>query len=434
MGSVAPSSRPSPEAVASYERWLRAASTPDAGYLFTEPRVRFEVAADDVVLPAPGTSEPAPIDGVDPERARTFFALLDGERRLADARVLAGLGDDELARLLAVCFGTLLFAPHAVLALERAVASAEIVRFPGSPYEIPRPYWANMGAVRRHAERLFVRTAEPRQALAVLAELHVLSLMGEDQKSYYRPASPIATKGLEPGVLYGTPSVVRATPSGPHLVSGPKVNAGLVGGESYWRLLAEDVGDEAALDPERAQALDGLPQGELVTARAGDDEHPGAWFRPPRPVTERHLEALFSSLGAARAAVRHAQRGAALAALAEFHFRFVRLHPFRAGNQSLAMNLVNAVLGELVGAGMPHLLLDQLALRFDLTAYRELFARAVAVFAVPGTALERYRVLTERKRSLFSLLEALGHAPSAEAARAIVAGNADGARAALFRA
>jgi hypothetical protein len=122
----------------------------------------------------------------------------------------------------------------------------------------------------------------------------------------------------------------------------------------------------------------------------------------------------------ARDAVRRGERAAALSALATFHQRFVRLHPFRAGNQSLAMNVVNAVLRELQGAGIPHLVLDQLALRFDEGAYARLFARAVNAWTVAGSPLERYRALTERKARYFALLGALGPCSGVEDARPIL--------------
>ncbi len=160
-------SLPPPElgpAGALYERFLREA--PDSGddYLRTEARVRFVPRDDDVLVAPPGLtlsatpagaalSAPAlpraiVVPGVAHDSVRAFVAALDGTATLAAARDVARLERDAESRLLAATFGIALFAPHAVTALERAVSGAEIVRFPGAPYEIVRPYWANMAAVR----------------------------------------------------------------------------------------------------------------------------------------------------------------------------------------------------------------------------------------------------------------------------------------------
>src|SRR5690606_37922556 len=118
-------------------------------------------------------------------------------------------------------------------------------------------------------------------------------------------------------------------------LDGPRVNAKLVGGEAYAARLFASLGDEAALAPRAV--CDPIPWGEIVIARSERDAGFGPWFCPPRPITEAHLEALFDAWRAGD--------------WAGFHWRFVRLHPFRCGNQSLAMGLVNARLP----VGLPHL-------------------------------------------------------------------------------
>jgi hypothetical protein len=105
----------------------------------------------------------------------------------------------------------------------------------------------------------------------------------------------------------------------------------------------------------------------------------------------------------------------------------VRLHPFHCANQSLAMNLVNAVLARARGAGTPHLLLDHLALRMSTDAYIEVFRRAVDGYAlVEPDPARRLALLLERKRRSFAVIEQL----SAGTASADV--DADGARWALL--
>jgi hypothetical protein len=141
---------------------------------------------------------------------------------------------------------------------------------------------------------------------------------------------------------------------------------------------------------------------------------------------------LFGSLAAALAASASGRLERVLAPLAEFHQRFVRLHPFRAANQSLAMNLVNRVLSRVCGAGVPHLLLDQLALRFSEAAYERQFACAVAAFAVRGTPIERHRALSAQKARYFDFIERLVRAPQLAAAEALVAAEPDAASVALI--
>src|SRR3970282_800080 len=133
--------------------------------------------------------------------------------------------------------------------------------------------------------------------------------------------------------------------------------------ELYHRVLYERAGDPGALDPERAIAIDGLAWGRVVRARAAADPEFGDWFCPPRPLELRHFEVLRASLAGALSAAASAEAPEAVRACARFHWQFVRLHPFYCANQSLAMNLVNFVLARALGAGIPHSILDQLALR-----------------------------------------------------------------------
>jgi hypothetical protein len=288
-----------------------------------------------------------------------------------------------------------------------------------------------MAAVREDLDVLFRRTHSPELFMAELERLHRLLLLGPDEGTFYRPASPIATKGIGPGVLWEASSRVEEEASGPRLVEGPRVSAADVGGRTYWALLAESVKDEEALAPARAHVQEGVAWGRVVTARAGDELEPKLWFLPPRPLSDELLSGLCRPFARARDAMKRGQRAAALASLAAFHQRFVRLHPFRAGNQSLVMNVVNACLRELNGAGIPHLVLDQLALRFGEAAYARLFARAVSAWTVRASPLERYRALTERKARYFGLLGVLGSQDPSDARSTLDARRDDAAVALL---
>lgn len=431
-----------------YERFLREA--PDAGddYLRTEARVRFEPHDDDVLLAPPGLTVSASaagavlsaqtlpqaivVPGVSRDSVRTFVAALDGNATLATARKVAGLERDAELRLLGAAFGIALFAPHAVTALERAVSGAEIVRFPGSPYEIVRSYWANMAAVRARFKELEASLGDARQSFVELAKLHVVALLGESGRSFYRPESRVVRRGLTPGALWQTQSRIEETPEGTRFVDGPRVHAPLLGGEAYSALLAELTGDPEATFGRRELSDDGLGWGRIVTAQAEGDSAPAPWFCPPRPLTLAHAESLFGALRRAiQAADADDQRGA-LDALADFHQRMVRLHPFRACNQALAMNVVNAVLARVAGAGMPHLVLDHMALRFAPAAYRRLFALAARGWCVEGAPAFRLTHLLRKKGEYFALLGRLTAASDADAAAILARTSPDAARLALL--
>jgi hypothetical protein len=431
-----------------YERWLRARAETHEEYLKSETRVRFEPRDGDVLVALPGVGAVAvpggaelrggplpralPLPGVDAEALRRFLAALDGLTSLGEACHAAGLDAAAKSALLTAAFGLALFAPHAVMELERRVSGVEIVRFPGAAYELERAYWQNMAAVRATSPALEAALGDPRAALRELAELHVLALLGEGDGSFYRPASRVAKNGLAPGALWQTPPRTVETPEGTRFLEGPRVHVPLLGGAGYGALLAELSGDPEAVLERRELTDEGLGWGRIVTARAATDREPAPWFCPPRPITETHVSLLFSALGAAVTAAQDGRRGETLSALADFHQRFVRLHPFRACNQALAMNLVNAVLGRVMGVGMPHLVLDHVALRWAPVAYRRLFALAAEQWCVPGAPAARLGRLVEMKRDYFTLVTRLTAATDADAARILAQMSPAAARLALI--
>jgi len=449
-----------PWEVLAYQEWLQGlarGATPAGDYLFGEAKRRFDPAEDDVLVCAEDLrveegrggvrlvsarlGADLPLTEVARGAARAAVAAIDGRRPLAALRELEGVPPRDLAALLEVGFGTVIFAPAAVAALDAEVPGVEIVRHPGSPYEIDRAYWRNMGDVRRALEQdeatladPALAASEPERGLRVLRRAHVLALMGGDLASFYRPASPIAARGAQPGALLRSAPVLVETPVGTRFVSGPRVHAAFVGGEAYHRALYTVVGDPEAAQ-ERVHVDEGLEWGRVVVARAETDVQAQPWFCPPRPLTAAHLGALLGALAAALTAAAAGERDAVVRALATFHQRFVRLHPFRCANQCLAMSLVNQVLRRSHGAGMPHLVLDHLALRVTPAAYRKLFANAVEQYVVPGgTALSRHHELTARKRRAFAFIARVAAAGSLAAALAIVAEDLEAARLALFAA
>jgi len=444
-------SRMAPELL-EYQRWLGEHPRPERGsrdYLFSVERPRFEPRKDDVPVVVPGLQvrarqgrallacpePPAEVElaGVSRRDAERVLGAMDGDRCLLEVRWEAGVGSDVLARFLRAAFGRVVFAPEAVQALETRLSGIEISRFPSPPYAIERPYWENMIAVR---ERLLARESalgNVEAFIELLTELHVLALMGPTLASFYRPASPAADRAVAPGALYLDEPRVRQTERGAIFLDGPRVNVSLIGGEGYHRALAEQLGDGEALGEGREFAADGLSWGAFMTARSEKDERPGPWFCPPRPIEQAHFEYLRAELSKAARAAREGTASEAIRRVARFHQGFVRLHPFRCANQSLAMNLSNAVLGRALGAGIPHLVLDHLALRFGTEAYEQLVHRAVAAFALPEERpAKRLAILRERAQRSFALIERVSGCADAPARAAVIEADAEAARWALL--
>ena len=433
-----------PWEVLEYLAWLRQQpSTREnaSSYLFDEPAVRFRVTEVDVLVcerdlqveVAPSgslrlASSRAPagvvIDGLgaaERELVRGVLGALDGNAPLATLRAELGAAAQRvLDRLLSAAFGKLIFAPLSILEAERAISGVEITRFPGSPYEIGRSYWKNMGAVRACSDALFEALGDDATFERELRKLHVIALMGVDLQNYYQPASPISSGRAAPGRLMRTPVELVESREATVFVSGPRVNAAPVGGAHYLTLLYASLDEPEAALQRRFVDETGLDWGRVVTARAAEDASPGDWFCPPRPLLADHFRALRGSLERAQRAGA-ADRSACVRALAAFHRDFVRLHPFHCGNQSLAMNLVNRVARAAFGAGLPHLLLDHLAFRLSPEAYARVFARAIEAYVDPQpTPAARYLRLASNRTRTFALVRQLAAAPSLDGARDLV--------------
>jgi len=446
-----------PWEVLEYRAWLAQQPSPRdsaRNYLFEEPRVRFRpepgdllvsesdvrvtAERDGLALAAPRASSALSIPGFGAEQREPVVELLralDGQRPLAAVR--AGLPAAHGAlfdAVLEAAFGKLIFAPVALFAAERAISGVEITRFPGSPYEIGRSYWLNMGAVRARLGALLGALDDDDAFLRELRRLHVIALMGADLSRFYQPASPISSKRAAPGRLMLGATEVVETPQACLIVAGTRVAAALVGGARYHELLAESLAEPAASEAGPAHVLEGLDPGRLLHARAPGEAADAPWFVPPRPLQRGHLRALREALARAERAARAADRHVAITALATFHWLFVRLHPFHCGNQSLAMNIVNGVGQSGLGATLPHLMLDHLAFRLGPAAYARLFARALSVYADRGANVaSRYQALASNRTRTFVLLEKLDDAPSMDAARALLRADPTGAELLLLR-
>lgn len=438
-----------PWEVLEYLSWLRQranAGEEPGSYLFDQPEVRFEARDEDVLvldagarieerqgrlrLVSPRVSAGIELDGFEAhERAAcsAWLGWIDGTRCLAEIRLRAS--SERFGALLRQAFGKMIFAPLALLDLERAVSGIEITRFPGSPYEIGRNYWQNMAAVRARLDQLEARLDADASFLRELRELHVIALMGVDLQTYYQPQSPISSGRAAPGRLMHTPSVLAESDQTCVFVRGPRVRAAHLGGSAYHAALYRSVNDGEAAAPRRFSDESGLDWGRVVHARAANDPEARDWFCPPRPIRWEHVAKLRVELARASDAARSGDRDTCSAALARFHQAFVRLHPFHCGNQSIAMNIIGGVLARLLGAGMPHLMLDHLALRLSPVAYARVFGRALATYVDAPTPISaRYRSLAAKRASSFAFTEKLAAAGSEEEIRSAIAESPEAAR------
>ncbi len=440
-----------------YERWVEKATQEAGGptddYLFGRRVARFipddaDVLAvlDDVsfahasegTLVSLSDGTRLSVAGVDARNVERVIAAIDGSRPLAAIAAVAGVEHAEVLTVLRALFGLVVFAPRAVEDLEQQLSGIEITRFPGAPYEIERPYWRNMIAVRNalgDLDQLAVGLTTTESATRFLRRLHVIALLGPQLDSFYKPASPISARGVRPGAFLTGIARTLETVQGTLFLDGPRANVSFVGGELYHRALYSVLDDPGALEPRSFTDADGLAWGRIVRARAHHDRKTADWFCPPRPLTEAHLEALFKPLRSALQVARIHKPHEVVRQLARFHYRFVHLHPFRCANQCVAMALVNHVLTRSHGVGIPHHILDHLALRLSPAAYERAFTCAVAGYALPGiSSFERYRELASRKARFYSFVERVGGAGSLAAALGVVQEDVEGARLALFSA
>lgn len=435
------------EVARAYRAFVARRTNEPADPYYSEERVRFWPADDDVlVAPADLRTEPSgcgvvlasaragskvEVCGLSLGDARAIVSALDGDATARAILRASNATDEAWSRFVESAFGRFVFSPLAVDALERRVSFAEIVRYPGSPYEIVRSYWQNLGTVSERLSslgRTLGDSPDTTSFVALLRELHVAALVG-DGASFYLPASPIAGKGdVEPGQFLERATVIDDTPSGVRIASGARVNAEPIGGEAYQRLLADFSGDPESLATSRSFVTDGLSWGRIVTARADGDVRDAAWFCPPRPFEVRHFDSLRDDLDAALVGTAAGDRPRVVEKLAAFHQKFVRLHPFRCANQCLAMSVVNHVLRRSHGAGIPHLVLDHLAFRLSPAAYARAFAVAVDAWCVLGSAVERHAEFASRKRRAFAFLAELARAPTFDDARRFTAAHRDDAR------
>jgi hypothetical protein len=440
-----------PPELTAYRAWLaeqRKKGEP-RDYLFTERRALFEPRRDDVAVPMPGlqvgqarrglvircpsAGVAVEVGGVHPRDAERILAAMDGQRSLLEVRWEAGVDEETFNRFLRGTFGIVVFAPEAVSRLEARISAVQITRFPSSPYAVVRSYWSNMADVREWFDAQSAAIDAPDALAELLKDLHVIALMGRDLNSFYDPSSRVAGTLVSPGSFIEQLPHVRETSEGTVFFDGLRVHAGFPGGVGYHHMVCESVGDGQAMRRERTFSDGGLSWGRIMHARAEKDASFGPWFCPPRPMTDGHWRVLYQAFADARQAAAEGNRDGLVRSAARFHQAFIRLHPFPCANQSLAMNVVNALLSRVSGAGIPHLLLDHFAMRLDAPAYARLFGRAVDAYMVDTSdAAQRLLDLAQRATQAFALIQELSRMDPAAAAEDVLASRRLAARWALL--
>lgn len=378
-----------------YQRWLSQRSTTDSDdYLYSQSRVRLMPHDDDqlvipdsvfveyvgksVVVRIVGQSTPIAVPNISRHHAESIITALRTKPTAIELPFVSSVPANVCDLMLAVGFGRFIFAPLALESLERQSSAAEIVRFPGSPYEIVRNYWVNVGSLNHAMQQSIAESQSSSSFVDWLRILHVQLLLGADLHTFYCPSSPVAQRRVAPGAIYVNVTRTLTSKIGEFILDGPRVNASAIGGFQYNRLIDRSLGLDLFESESKTFSESMTSWGQLVTARARAEAQTRQWYLPPRPIVEGHWEALYFAWNRTVGAMERQDLAECVEHLGHFHWYFVHLHPFSCANQSLAFVIVNWVLNRLTCSGIPHLILDQLALRHECTEYSRLFARAVS--------------------------------------------------------
>jgi hypothetical protein len=150
-------------------------------------------------------------------------------------------------------------------------------------------------------------------------------------------------------------------------------------------------------------------------------------------MLDSHWDTLFRAWTSTLDAIERRDTAAGAEHLGRFHWCFVHLHPFTCANQSLAFAMVNWALNHLIQSGIPHLILDQLALRHDCADYVRLFARALANWGTnEAEPSVRHMSRVRKKQALEEFIEQLTQATDNAIVQDILERSVKSARLALL--
>lgn len=317
---------------------------------------------------------------------KSFLATLDGRRSFAAICSEQPFADHAyaLASLVEALLGRPFLIPASIAELEEQLPAIEVLRFPTqSPYAMPRQYWENSIAVRDALESFYERLRDLGAFTHGLRGLHRLATIGVDGSNYYGGAGGIAT----------VPGELRTTSIG-----------NLFDERKTW-ILARWL---ELLDVRYQPASSGwiVSTRNVPLVHIADDGH--RCHHPYGRAGEQlanQLDEMRLHLSEARAAVQTG-RERLLRHCALFHQCFALAHPFANINNSIAMNIVNDLLGRAGIGVLPHLYLDLAAYLSQPEDYVRLFERAVEAH-VMNDSVGRDRPATR------ALLEAVASAPAA---------------------
>jgi hypothetical protein len=291
-----------------------------------------------------------------------FAAALDGRQTLGAVCARAPFAAQAAA--LQACVGALLggpfLVPGSVAELEGRLRAIEVLRFPSlSPYTMPREYWENSIAVRQALADFYARLASFDAFSAGLRGLHRLATLGANGTNYYGGAGGIATVPGE----YRSIAVANAF------------------SDRRQRLLRNWLRQLGSADVLVTSGSIVSTSGVSLASIAAEGlESHRPYGRAGEDLT-RQLQDVHVHLVAARAAAG-VDTDALVRQCALFHHAFVHAHPFGNINNSIAMNIVNDLLGRAGVGVMPHLYFDQVALFTQPEDYVRIFELGLAAHVI----------------------------------------------------
>jgi hypothetical protein len=313
-----------------------------------------------------------------------FLAALDGQRSIAAICSEQPFAQHagSLQALVEALLGGPFLIPASVDELESRLPAVELIRYPSqSPYAMPRQYWENSIAVRQALDELYSRANDFGAFADGLRGLHRLATLGANGRNYYGGAGGVATV---PGEFRNTPLSNRFSPRKKWIF------------ERWLRLL--DVTCELVNSGSIVSSRD-VPLTRI--AEHGSECHHASG----RDLLASQLNELRVHLAAACAALG-TDRDRLLRHCALFHHAFAHAHPFGNINNSIAMNIVNDLLGRAGVGVIPHLYFDQVAYFLQPEAYVRLFERGVEAHVMNAE-------VGRDRRATAALLEIVANAPSA---------------------
>lgn len=300
------------------------------------------------------------------ELLRRFLAELDGRHSLAFICSQPPFADHarNLQGLVGALLGGPFLLPAGISALERELPAVALLRFPNqSPYAMPREYWENSIAVRQALGAFYARVDDFRAFADGLRGLHRLATIGASGTHYYGGAGGVAT----------VPGEFRNMPIGNRFDERRKwLHQHWLGLLAVPNTLVESGSIVSANGVPLVEITDG---GHVCHHPYG---HRGELLARQLNEIRVHLAAALSASGPERELlVRHC---------ALFHHAFAHAHPFANINNSIAMNIVNDLLGRAGVGVLPHLYFDQVALFLQPQDYVRFFARAFQAHVINDEA------------------------------------------------